>query len=133
MEVIIAEVAFGRNKSRLRPTPGRTHALEAGRLADGRDDLAGPAGQRLVAGGVIRASVDEAARAVFEDRVGQLVDPLPLRAADPAPVVASGSGERLGRDAPAEVEDVGDLRGIAACRGRGVVDLGPGLAVQRAL
>src|ERR1700733_10580655 len=104
--------------------------LQPGRLADGRDYLAGPAGQRLGGGGVVRAAVDEAARAVFKDRVGQLVDPLPFRAADPAPVVAAGHGERLGRDAAAEIEDVGDLGGIPAGRSRGVIDPGPGLAVQ---
>ena len=65
-------------------------------LADGWDNLRGPTGQRLGGRGIVRAPVDEAARVVLEHGGGELVDPLPGGAADPAAVLAPGGGEQLG-------------------------------------
>jgi hypothetical protein len=56
---------------------------------------------------------------VLQDGGGELVDPLPDGAADPAAVLALGGGERFGGDAAAEVVDADDLRRVQARRGRG--------------
>ena len=62
-------------------------------FADGGDYLGGPAGLGQVGRGVVGAAVDEAGRVVLEDGGGELVDPLPDGAADPAAVIAPGGGE----------------------------------------
>jgi hypothetical protein len=61
---------------------------------------------------------------VIQDRGGELVDPLPDGAADPAAVLPAGGGERFGGDPAAEVVDVGDVRRVPARGGRGGVDAG---------
>src|SRR6478736_9866328 len=101
-------------------------------LADGGDDLGGPAGQGLVGGGVVGAAVDEAGRVVVQDGGGELVDPLLDGAADPAAVLPAGGRERFGGDAAAEVVDADDIRRVPARRDRGGVDAGARLAVELA-
>src|SRR5579859_2645440 len=113
------------------PGPYPRRNLLGDGLADGGDDLGGPAGQGLAGGGVVGVAVDEADRVVVQDGGGELVDPLLDRAADPAAVLAAGGGERFGGDAAAEVVDVDDLRRVPARRGRGGVDARAGLAVER--
>jgi hypothetical protein len=96
--------------------------LPGDRCADGGDYLGGPAGQGFAVGGVVvRAAVDEAGRVVVQDGGGELVGPLPDRAADPAGVFVPGGSERFAGDAAAEVVDVDDLRRIPSRRGCGVL------------
>src|SRR5215472_18024686 len=98
--------------------------LAGDRVADGGDYFGGPAGQGLAGRGVVRAAVDEAGRVMVQDGGGELVDPLPDGAADPAAVLAPGGGERFGGDTAAEVVDADDLRRIPSRRDRGGVDAG---------
>jgi len=55
---------------------GGCRRLAGDRVADGWDDLGGPAGQRLGGRGVVGSPVDEAARVMLEHGGGELVDPL---------------------------------------------------------
>jgi hypothetical protein len=135
-----SELGRGPNSFGTRITAGRgaggqvqrRPALPGDRFADGGDYLGGPEGQGLVGGGVVGAAVDEAGRAMVQDGGGELVDPLPDGAADPAAVLAPGGGERFEGDAAAEVVDADDLRQVPGRRGRGGVDAGARLAVELA-
>jgi len=116
----------------LLPFVGGRAGLGGDDLADGRDDLLGPACNGDLGRSGADWEIDKAGCVVLQDGRGELFHPLADRTALPPAVPVPWAGQRCGRDDAGQVVDRRDLAGVSPHSRRGLIDDGARRAVTLA-